>query len=93
MPPQTAPADCRSAALERVCALAAAQAGVDPATITERTHLCNDLGFDSLDAVEFITAIEDEFSLSTTPADTAAVRTVGDAVDWLLRAKPNPADH
>ena len=46
---------------EKLCALLAEQLGVDPASITPKTHIIRDLGADSLDVMEMITTLEDAF--------------------------------
>ena len=48
--------------------------------ITMETHLVDDLGADSLDAVELIMALEDEFGVTVSDDDAQSIRTVGDIV-------------
>jgi acyl carrier protein len=69
---------------QRLCHLAAEQAVVNPAEVTAETHLFLDLNFDSLDAVEYVMSIEDEFEISISDDEAAKVKTVGQAVDLLL---------
>jgi acyl carrier protein len=68
---------------ERLCALAAEQGSVDPASVTAETHLFNDLNYDSLDAVEFVMTIEDEFNVHIPDEQAETVKTVGQAVELL----------
>ena len=65
----------------------AIQMDIDPDTIQPETNLFDDLGADSLDAVELIMALEDEFGLTIEAEDAEELATVGDAaalVDRLL---------
>ena len=56
---------------------------VDQDKITENTNFTNDLDADSIDLVEFILQLEDEFG-SETPDDQAEkIKTVGDAVLYI----------
>jgi acyl carrier protein len=48
---------------DRVIAILADQLGVDPEKITENTSFVNDLGADSLDTVELVMELEEEFDL------------------------------
>ena len=52
---------------DRVIAVVAEQLGVDPDEITENISLVNDLGADSLDAVELVMELEEEFDLQGPP--------------------------
>lgn len=66
-----------------LCRLAAAQAGVSPAEVTLDAHLFSDLNFDSLDAVEFMMTIEDEFDVTISDDEAAQVKTVRQATELL----------
>lgn len=52
--------------------------------VTEALKFREDLGVDSLDAVEISTAMEDEFHLRVSAAQLASLNTVGDAIDLIL---------
>ena len=54
---------------------------------TRDTHLIDDLGMDALDIVEVIMATETEFDVSITEETADCVRTVGDIVDAVIKAK------
>jgi acyl carrier protein len=58
----------------------------DKDSITESSSLQDDLGADSLDAVELIMAIEDEFSLEIDSKEAEGIKTVGDLIS-LIQAK------
>ena len=68
---------------EKVVAIIANELNVEKDKITLDTDLQNDLGADSLDAVELIMAIEEEFD-TTIPDDVAQnIRKVKDIVSYL----------
>ena len=69
--------------LEKVREIIANQLNVDAATITLETHLVDDLGADSLDAVDLIMAIEDEFGIELDDETAQNVRKVGDLVSYI----------
>ena len=68
---------------EKVKAIIAKKLGVDASTITLETRLAEDLGADSLDAVELIMAIEDEFGVQVDDENAQNIRKVGDIVSYL----------
>ena len=55
----------------------------DPATITPEQALREDLGLNSLDAIELMFKVEEEFDLEIPDADLQRLRTVGDLVSYL----------
>jgi len=57
-------------------------------SLTEDTHLANDLGLDSLDQVEFGLALEDEFDIEIPDEEAEQIVTLGDAVE-LIADHPN----
>jgi acyl carrier protein len=69
--------------LERVKKIISAQLGADESVITPETDIEDDLGADSLDAVELIVAFEEEFGISVPDDDILAIRTVGDILEYL----------
>ncbi len=77
----------REEVVNRVRSLAAQQADVDSAEVTESTHLFNDLNYDSLDAVEFSMLLEDEFDIHIPDEQAESVKTVGDAVRLLVQSR------
>ena len=52
-------------------------------TITSETTFIDDLGADSLDIVELVMAIEEEFDIEIPDSDAEKVVTVGDVVDYI----------
>ncbi len=61
----------------------AKQFELDPETITLDTNLIDDLGADSLDVVELIMSLEDEFGIAISDEDAAQLYTVGRIVEYL----------
>ncbi len=68
---------------ERVMNIVAEQMGVDKAQITPETSFVNDLGADSLDTVELVMELEDEFDLSIPDEDAEKIQTVGHAMTYI----------
>lgn len=56
---------------------------VDKASITKETNFTNDLDADSIDLVEFILQLEDEFGSEIPDEDAEKIKTVGDAVAYI----------
>ena len=68
---------------ERVIDIVAEQLGVDKEKVTPETSFVNDLGADSLDTVELVMELEEEFDI-TIPDDAAEkIQTVGQAVHYI----------
>ena len=59
------------------------QLGVEETSIATNTHLMKDLEADSLDAVEIIMAIEDEFEITVPDEDAEKFQAVGDIVKYV----------
>ncbi len=68
---------------EHIKAALAKQFELDPETITADTNLIDDLGADSLDVVELIMSLEDEFGVTISDEDAAELYTVGRICDYL----------
>ncbi|XXH01057.1 hypothetical protein Hte_007408 [Hypoxylon texense] len=56
----------------------------DPSNIKPTAHFSNDLGLDSLDTVEVVMAIEEEFSIEIPDKDADAIHSVNQAVEYIL---------
>ncbi len=75
--------------LERVIDIVAEQLGVEKEKITRESSFVNDLGADSLDQVELVMELEEEFDVNI-PDDVAEnIQTVGQAVDHIESATAN----
>jgi acyl carrier protein len=70
--------------LEKLKELIAQQFSVDADSITAETRFIEDLDADSIDIVEFIMAVEEEFGLGETEESALeGIRTVGDIADYV----------
>ncbi len=69
--------------LERVQGIVAERLGVEGDQVTENAAFIEDLNADSLDLVEVIMAMEQEFDLEISDEDAEKIRTVGDAVSYI----------
>ena len=69
--------------LEKVKAIIVEQLGVAENNVTMEASFIDDLGADSLDIVELIMALEEEFDTEIPDADAEKVVTVGDVVDYI----------
>ena len=68
---------------ERVIDIVASQLGVSKDQISPETSFINDLGADSLDTVELVMELEEEFDISI-PEDAAEkIQRVGEAIDYI----------
>ncbi|KAI1338131.1 acyl carrier protein [Xylariaceae sp. FL0016] len=56
----------------------------DPSNIKPTAHFANDLGLDSLDTVEVVMAIEEEFSIEIPDKEADAIHSVNQAVDYIV---------
>ena len=70
----------------KVINIVAEQMGVDKAQISRNTSFVNDLNADSLDTVELVMELEDEFETSIPDEDAEKIQTVGQAIDFIKRA-------
>ena len=68
---------------ERVVSIVAEQMGVDKAQITPETSFVNDLGADSLDTVELVMELEEEFDVNIPDDAAEKIQTVGQAVSFI----------
>lgn len=68
---------------EKVKGIIVEQLGVTDTAVTMEASFIDDLGADSLDIVELIMALEEEFDMEIPDADAEKVVTVGDVVDYI----------
>ena len=69
--------------LEKVKAILAEQFDVDEDKITVETDLQEDLGADSLDVVDLLMSIEDEFEVEVPDEEIENIKTVGALVNYI----------
>jgi len=68
---------------ERLKELIVQQLGVDESEVVPEAKFVDDLGADSLDLVELIMALEDEYGIEIPDEDAEKIVTVGDAINYL----------
>lgn len=73
--------------VEKVRAIISEQLGIDEADITMESSFIEDLGADSLDIVELVMALEEEFDIVIPDEDAEKIRTVGEAVNYIKEHK------
>lgn len=69
--------------LAKIREVVAEKLDVDKDEVTEGAHFVDDLGADSLDVVELIMGLEDEFDLEISDEKAEELETVGDAVSYI----------
>lgn len=74
----------REKAVDEIRAILVEQLGVGPDEVTETSSFQEDLNADSLDLVELIMEMEDRFQLKIPDDEAEKIRTVGQAVDFVL---------
>ncbi|KAF8168017.1 acyl carrier protein-like protein [Crassisporium funariophilum] len=63
---------------------------VDPAKLSVSSSFTKDLGLDSLDAVEVVMAVEEEFSIVIPDAEADEIQTVQQAIDYIAKTPEGP---
>lgn len=69
--------------LTKLKPIIAEQLGVDEADVTPEASFTEDLNADSLDLVEMIMSLEEQFKLQISDEDAEKITTVGEAVDYI----------
>jgi acyl carrier protein len=69
--------------LERVTKVIVDRLGVEESQVKLEASFKEDLGADSLDVVELVMELEDEFDMEISDEDAATIGTVGDAVNYI----------
>jgi acyl carrier protein len=71
---------------ERVKQIIAEQLGVDEEQVTDNAAFMDDLGADSLDTVELVMALEEEFDVEISDEDAEKIQNVKNAIDYINKA-------
>jgi len=72
---------------ERVIDIVAEQLGVDKEKVKPETSFVNDLGADSLDTVELVMELEEEFDINIPDDAAEKIQTVGEAIEFIEGAQ------
>ena len=72
---------------EKVQAIIAKELGIEKGNITMESRLAEDLGADSLDAVELIMALEEEFGIEVDDEAATKIKKVSDIVEFLEKCQ------
>ena len=70
---------------ERVKKIIVEQLGVKEEAVTSKASFVDDLGADSLDTVELVMALEEEFGVEIPDGDAEGIRTVEQAVEFIKK--------
>ena len=72
---------------EKVAKIIAEELNADAQNLSMETRLVDDLGADSLDAVEIMFALEEEFGMEIEDDAAQAIKTIGDLVNYIEEHK------
>ncbi len=73
-----------AAILDKIKDVVADKLDADPSDVVDTASFMDDLGADSLDVVELIMGLEDEFGIEISDEEAEGIRTVGDAVKFIV---------
>ena len=73
--------------IEKLKQIIAEQFGIDTDAISEDTDIVADLGADSLDVVEMMMALEEEYGITIDDSKIADLKTVGDVAEYIASVK------
>ncbi|MBO7217943.1 MAG: acyl carrier protein [Clostridia bacterium] len=68
---------------EKITEILAEQLDADRDAMTMETKIADDLGADSLDLVDLLMSIEDEFGIEIPDEDVESIQTIGDIVEYI----------
>lgn len=69
--------------IEKLIELISEQLNIDPSEINESTRITEDLGADSLDIVELLMTLEDDYGISIPDDEVQEIKTIGDVEKYL----------
>jgi len=72
---------------ERVVTIVSNQLDVEKEKVKPEASFINDLGADSLDIVELVMELEDQFGMQIPDEDAEKIRTVGEAIEYIKKNK------
>ena len=72
-----------SSIAEKIKSVIAEQLGVKPEEVTDQAKFVDDLGADSLDTVELVMALEEEYGVEIPDEDAEKLTTVGEAIKYI----------
>lgn len=70
---------------EKVIQIVSEQLSVDKSELSRNTSFVNDLNADSLDTVELVMELEDEFDMTIPDDDAEKLSTVGEAIEYIQK--------
>ena len=73
--------------LDKIKEIVAENLGAEVEDLTPETSFKEDLGADSLDLMEMVMALEDEYSIEIPTEDLEQILTIGDVVNYIERLK------
>jgi acyl carrier protein len=71
--------------IEKIIGLLAKQFRIDAATINENTNIVEDLGADSLEIVDMLMALEENFGITVSDEEALTLKTVKDVAEFIER--------
>ena len=72
---------------DRIRKIIVEKLGVEDSKVLPDASFINDLGADSLDSVEIVMALEEEFGIEFADDDAETIKTFGDAVEFISNAR------
>ncbi len=77
---------------QRVIEIVCEHLAVSKETVTRSTSFIEDIGADSLDIVELVMELEEEFNIQIPDTDAEKIKTVGEAIDYIEKKPKSTGD-